>query len=67
MSTESLDEMAKVLVEEMIANTGNRFFNFCDNHQSSSCPRGVRDVVFCESFLDYVQRHPLLQRAILSR
>ena len=36
MSTESLDEMAKVLVEEMIANTGNRFFNFCDNHPSSS-------------------------------
>ena len=35
MSTESLDEMAKVLVEEMIANTGNRFFNFCDNHPSS--------------------------------
>ena len=37
------------------------------HHGSSSCPRGVRDVVFCESFLDYVQRHPLLQRAILSR
>ena len=29
--------------------------------------RGVRNVVFCESFLEYVQRHPLLQRAVLSR
>ena len=28
--------------------------------------RGVRDVVFCESFLSYVSRHPLLQRAVLS-
>ena len=28
--------------------------------------RGVHDVVFCESFLSYVHRHPLLHRAVLS-
>ena len=88
MSSESLDEMARALVDEMITNTHNRLLivqcrgneNRHHHHHHTHCDylchhhchhdvhnRGVRDVIFCESFLDYVQRHPLLQRAIISR
>ena len=91
MSSESLEEMARALVEEMIANTENRLntvefvskstFHHHHHHHYShhrhdhhrhhnhDCldHRGVRDVVFCESFLEFVHRHPLLERAIISR